>query len=162
MKRKRGRPRKYNTPGEAAAAKRLSSAAAISPPKKKDLAFSGGTGSASSSSKKFQLSSLGNFPELSGKGEKPLVKVAFGSKLEPLLRLLILELRWIFCVCTIIHLDSGFYAANGTLKFLVIPCVDFDLNLVCRTLWVGFFFFSSFGCIVYPRATLLLLVQFRE
>ncbi|KAL3520942.1 hypothetical protein ACH5RR_019091 [Cinchona calisaya] len=60
-KRRRGRPRKYGTPGEAAAAKRLSSLAPISPPKKKDLVFStGGGGGGSTSSKKYQLASLGS------------------------------------------------------------------------------------------------------
>ncbi|KAL3523712.1 hypothetical protein ACH5RR_016546 [Cinchona calisaya] len=61
-KRKRGRPRKYGTPGEAAAAKRLSSAASTSAPistsKKKDLAFS--SAASGSSSKKFQLAALGS------------------------------------------------------------------------------------------------------
>ncbi|XP_071930138.1 AT-hook motif nuclear-localized protein 14 isoform X2 [Coffea arabica] len=64
-KRKRGRPRKYGTPGEAAAAKRLSSAstaASISPPKKKDLGFGGGGGgsTSSASSKKYQLAASGS------------------------------------------------------------------------------------------------------
>ncbi|MCD7455987.1 hypothetical protein HAX54_030414 [Datura stramonium] len=60
VKRKRGRPRKYSTPEQAAAAKRLSSASA--PPKKRDHGLSSAAGAvgAGSSSKKSQLAALGN------------------------------------------------------------------------------------------------------
>ncbi|CAN4114489.1 unnamed protein product [Withania somnifera] len=60
VKRKRGRPRKYSTPEQAAAAKRMSSASA--PPKKRDHGLSSiaGVDGAGSSSKKSQLSALGN------------------------------------------------------------------------------------------------------
>ncbi|KAJ8526322.1 hypothetical protein K7X08_028799 [Anisodus acutangulus] len=60
VKRKRGRPRKYSTPEQAAAAKRLSSASA--PPKKRDHGLSGVVGGdgGGSSSKKSQLAALGN------------------------------------------------------------------------------------------------------
>ncbi|PHT31669.1 hypothetical protein CQW23_28006 [Capsicum baccatum] len=60
VKRKRGRPRKYSTPEQAAAAKRMSSASA--PPKKRDHGLSSvaGVDGAGSSSKKAQLAALGN------------------------------------------------------------------------------------------------------
>ncbi|KAK4359866.1 hypothetical protein RND71_022095 [Anisodus tanguticus] len=60
VKRKRGRPRKYSTPEQAAAAKRLSSASA--PPKKRDHRLSGvvGADGGGSSSMKSQLAALGN------------------------------------------------------------------------------------------------------
>ncbi|XP_057476742.1 AT-hook motif nuclear-localized protein 14-like [Actinidia eriantha] len=59
VRRKRGRPRKYGTPEQAAAAKRMSSASAgATIPKKKRQQL--GDGGASSSSKKNQLDTLGN------------------------------------------------------------------------------------------------------
>ncbi|XP_059665770.1 AT-hook motif nuclear-localized protein 14 [Cornus florida] len=81
-RRKRGRPRKYGTPEQAAAAKRLSSSSAslssmpISPPKKKDQSFGAGGGASSSSSKKTQLAALGN----AGQGFIPhIIAVAAGE-----------------------------------------------------------------------------------
>lgn len=61
VRRKRGRPRKYGTPEQAAAAKRLSSAASTaSTSMKKGQALAGGAGGTSSSStKKSQLAALG-------------------------------------------------------------------------------------------------------
>ncbi|PSR92909.1 AT-hook motif nuclear-localized protein [Actinidia chinensis var. chinensis] len=59
VRRKRGRPRKYGTPEQAAAAKRMSSASAgATIPKKKKQQL--GDGGVSSSSKKNQLDALGN------------------------------------------------------------------------------------------------------
>lgn len=67
VKRKRGRPRKYGTPEQAAAAKRMSGS---SVPKKRDnqdltaAAAAGSSGSYSYHSKKSQLAALGNPPFL--------------------------------------------------------------------------------------------------
>ncbi|XAR53572.1 hypothetical protein NMG60_11022183 [Bertholletia excelsa] len=63
VRRKRGRPRKYGTPEQAAAAKRISSSSSVPilPPKKKDQTLaSAGASSSTHSSKKSQLAALGN------------------------------------------------------------------------------------------------------
>uniref|UniRef100_A0A3Q7IP85 AT-hook motif nuclear-localized protein n=1 Tax=Solanum lycopersicum TaxID=4081 RepID=A0A3Q7IP85_SOLLC len=77
VKRKRGRPRKYSTPEQAAAAKRLSSASA--PPKKRDHGLShvaGADGGGGGSSKKSQLAALGN----AGQGFTPhIITVSAGE-----------------------------------------------------------------------------------
>ncbi|CAI9773983.1 unnamed protein product [Fraxinus pennsylvanica] len=77
VKRKRGRPRKYGTPEQAAAAKRMSGS---SVPKKRDnqdlAAAAGSTGSYSYPSKKPQLAALGNI----GQGFTPhIITVAAGE-----------------------------------------------------------------------------------
>ncbi|KVI06240.1 AT-hook motif nuclear-localized protein 14 [Cynara cardunculus var. scolymus] len=66
VRRKRGRPRKYGTPEQAAAAKRLSSSSSpstsvppLSPPRKKDLSLGVGGSSASTSFKKPSLGNTG-------------------------------------------------------------------------------------------------------
>ncbi|XP_073273653.1 AT-hook motif nuclear-localized protein 14-like [Primulina huaijiensis] len=65
VKRKRGRPRKYGTPEQAAAAKRLSASASSASPRTRDSASAAGpgvptSGSSAYSSKKSQLAALGN------------------------------------------------------------------------------------------------------
>ncbi|MCE3216761.1 hypothetical protein HAX54_007934 [Datura stramonium] len=82
VKKKRGRPRKYSTPEQAAAAKRLSSASA--PPKKRDHGLSSAAGAvgAGSSSKKSQLAALGN----AGQAFTPhIINVSTGERLSLLL-----------------------------------------------------------------------------
>ncbi|KAI3793581.1 hypothetical protein L1987_36201 [Smallanthus sonchifolius] len=81
VRRKRGRPRKYGTPEQAAAAKRLSSSSSpstsvppLSPPSKKDLSL-GVSGSSTTSFKKY---SLGN----TGQGFTPhIISVAAGENI---------------------------------------------------------------------------------
>ncbi|XP_073297556.1 AT-hook motif nuclear-localized protein 14 [Primulina huaijiensis] len=65
VKRKRGRPRKYGTPEQAAAAKRLSASASSSSPRTRDSASAAGSGiptsgSSAYSSKKSQLAAFGS------------------------------------------------------------------------------------------------------
>ncbi|CAI9091447.1 OLC1v1026484C1 [Oldenlandia corymbosa var. corymbosa] len=109
VKRKRGRPRKYNTPGEAAAAKRQSSAAAISSPKKKDLAFSGGTGGvAPSSSKKFHPSALGD----SGQSFTPhIINVVAGEDVRQKIRMFMQQSKREICI-----ISASGYVSNVTLR----------------------------------------------
>ncbi|CAI9773090.1 unnamed protein product [Fraxinus pennsylvanica] len=79
VKRKRGRPRKYGTPEQAAAAKRLSSSASsVASPKKRGqgLAVADTIGSSSYSSKKSQLAAFG----IVGQGFTPhIISVAAGE-----------------------------------------------------------------------------------
>lgn len=60
VKRKRGRPRKYSSPEQAAAAKRLCSSAPMSSSRKNDQIFNSGVGASSS---RYQSSSLGHYFE---------------------------------------------------------------------------------------------------
>lgn len=95
VKRKRGRPRKYSTPEQAAAAKRLSSASA--PPKKRDHGLShvaGGDGGGSSS-KKSQLAALGN----AGQGFTPhIINVSAGEDVGQKIMMFMQQNRLELCV----------------------------------------------------------------
>ncbi|XP_009763229.1 AT-hook motif nuclear-localized protein 14 [Nicotiana tabacum] len=95
VKRKRGRPRKYSTPEQAAAAKRLSSASA--PPKKRDHALSrcAGADAAGGSSKKSQLAALGN----AGQGFSPhIINVSTGEDVGQKIMMFMQQSKYELCV----------------------------------------------------------------
>ncbi|KAA8539038.1 hypothetical protein F0562_025730 [Nyssa sinensis] len=98
VRKKRGRPRKYGTPEQAAAAKRLSSSSPpsaslpISPPKKKDQSLAGG---ASTSSKKSQMAALG----IAGQGFTPhIITVAAGEDMAQKIMLFVQQSKREICI----------------------------------------------------------------
>ncbi|KAA8534631.1 hypothetical protein F0562_032110 [Nyssa sinensis] len=101
VRRKRGRPRKYGTPEQAAAAKRVSSSSPSSssmpilPPKKKEQSLLRGASSPSSSSKKSQLAALGN----AGQGFTPhIITVAAGEDVAQKIMLFMQQSKREICI----------------------------------------------------------------
>ncbi|XP_052189407.1 AT-hook motif nuclear-localized protein 14 [Diospyros lotus] len=101
VRRKRGRPRKYGTPEQAAAAKRASASASISQSKKRDqslggVALGGGASApSSSSSKKNQLAALGN----AGHGFAPhIISIAAGEDVYQRIMLFMQQSKREICI----------------------------------------------------------------
>ncbi|CAL5322067.1 unnamed protein product [Camellia sinensis] len=95
VRRKRGRPRKYGTPEQAAAAKRAPSSSHLT--KKKEQPFGGGVGasSLSSPSKKSQLAALGN----AGQGFTPhIISVAAGEDTHQKIMLFMQQTKREICI----------------------------------------------------------------
>lgn len=108
VKRKRGRPRKYSTPEQAAAAKRLSSASA--PPKKRDhgLSHVAGADGGGSSSKKSQLAALGN----TGQGFTPhIITVSAGEDVSQKIMMFMQQSKHELCI-----LSASGSVSNASLR----------------------------------------------
>ncbi|XP_015058848.1 AT-hook motif nuclear-localized protein 14 [Solanum pennellii] len=108
VKRKRGRPRKYSTPEQAAAAKRLSSASA--PPKKRDhgLSHVAGADGGGGSSKKSQLAALGN----AGQGFTPhIITVSAGEDVGQKIMMFMQQSKHELCI-----LSASGSVSNASLR----------------------------------------------
>ncbi|XP_047322066.1 AT-hook motif nuclear-localized protein 14-like [Impatiens glandulifera] len=98
VRRKRGRPRKYGTPEQAAAAKRLSSSLSgtmsISSPKKREHSLAAGASSSSSYSKKTQ-----QYPGNAGQGFTPhIISVAAGEDIYEKIMVFMQQSKRVMCI----------------------------------------------------------------